>query len=168
MRLLVIRHAIAVDRDEFAATGEGDALRPLTAEGRAKMRLATRGLRRIAPRLERLASSPFTRAWDTARIVAKRYGGTEIERVDALTPDQDPEGLVPWLRGGQRGGVVAVVGHEPHLTSLVSWLVSDERRAVLELKKGAACLVEMGDAPVPGRASLLWSLTPAQLRALGS
>jgi len=31
MQLLVIRHAIAEDRDVFAASGQSDAERPLTA-----------------------------------------------------------------------------------------------------------------------------------------
>ena len=42
MRLLVIRHAPAEDRDEFAKTGKDDSERPLTDDGKAQMRRAAR------------------------------------------------------------------------------------------------------------------------------
>ena len=40
LTLLLIRHAIADDRATFARTGRPDRERPLTAEGRRKMRSA--------------------------------------------------------------------------------------------------------------------------------
>ena len=49
MKLLLIRHAIAEEREDFARTGKDDRLRPLTDEGRKKMKQAARGLRKIAP-----------------------------------------------------------------------------------------------------------------------
>jgi len=45
MQLLVIRHALAQSREEFA--GEDDALRPLTKDGLRQMRRGAKGLRRI-------------------------------------------------------------------------------------------------------------------------
>ena len=52
MKLLVIRHAIAEDRDEFAYTGRPDAERPLTKQGRERMRRAAAGLAAEAPRID--------------------------------------------------------------------------------------------------------------------
>jgi len=40
MQLVVIRHAIAMEREEFAPTGRDDSLRPLTDKGKAKMKKA--------------------------------------------------------------------------------------------------------------------------------
>lgn len=37
----------------------------------------------------------------------------------------------------------------------------------LTIARRGACLVELGDEPDPGRAALLWLLTPGQLRRLG-
>ena len=62
MQLLVIRHAIAVEREDFARTGKDDRLRPLTDEGRKKMKQGAKGLRQLAPRIDLLATSPLTRA----------------------------------------------------------------------------------------------------------
>ena len=36
MRVLLIRHAIAEDRADFAKTGQDDGLRPLARDGRRK------------------------------------------------------------------------------------------------------------------------------------
>src|SRR5262245_49797749 len=59
MHLLVVRHAIAEDKDVFARTGRSDDLRPLTDDGRAKMRRAADGLRSVAPEVDLVATSPL-------------------------------------------------------------------------------------------------------------
>ncbi|HEX4469200.1 MAG TPA: phosphoglycerate mutase family protein, partial [Gemmatimonadaceae bacterium] len=74
MDLLVIRHAIAEDKERFAASGRNDDLRPLTEEGRSKMRRAAQGLRTVVGRIAHLASSPLVRARETAEIVAPALG----------------------------------------------------------------------------------------------
>jgi len=47
MQLLVIRHAIAMEREEYARTGRPDSDRPLTDTGRRRMRKNARGLQYI-------------------------------------------------------------------------------------------------------------------------
>jgi phosphohistidine phosphatase len=166
MKLLVVRHAVAEEREEFAATGKPDDLRPLTDTGRRKMRRAARGLRRLVPRLDVLAPSPLTRATQTAEIVAEAFHGIQVTPVDELAPDAVPDALVPWLRGQAPDATVAVVGHEPHLGFLVGWLLTGRHASFVELKKGGACLLEFDDPPAAGGATLLWALPPRQLRAL--
>ena len=62
--------------------------------------------------------------------------------------------------------VVAVVGHEPHLGTLVTWLLSGRTDSHVVLKKGGACLVECNGAPGPATGRLHWLLTPAALRRM--
>ncbi len=166
MELLVVRHAIAEEREDWARTGLDDGERPLTREGRRKMRLGAGGLRELVHSIDVLASSPLTRAWQTAEIVSRAYGGIDIARVDALSPDLPPDELLPWLREQREQAHVAVVGHEPHLSSLVTWLLTGTPGHLIELKKGAACLLELHGTPREGVATLLWALTPGQLRRL--
>ena len=92
MRLLVIRHAVAEERDAFAVTGQPDARRPLTDDGRTKMKAGARGLRGIVPRLNVLATSPLLRAAQTAEIVSREYGGIESRTVQELSPERRPDG----------------------------------------------------------------------------
>jgi phosphohistidine phosphatase len=169
VELLIVRHAIAEDRRAFAARGRDDAERPLTEEGRRKMERAARGVGRAAPEISALASSPLVRAVETARILLPALGLERFEELGALAPDSAPEALVPWLRSapGAPGGAVAVVGHEPHLSTLVAWLVSGRTTPLTELRKGGACLVGFSRRPGRGTGSLRWLLTASQLRRLG-
>jgi len=167
VKLLVVRHALAGDREEWARQGKDDRKRPLTAEGRRKMREAARGLAALSEAPEVLATSPLVRARDTAAILARAFRVEEVEELSALSPQEPPQALLAWLRARARDELAAVVGHEPHLGMLVSWLLSGRPRSFLELKKGGACLLDLGARPGPGRASLLWLLPPSALRPLG-
>ena len=169
MQLLVIRHAIAEERDEFATTGRDDAERPLTDEGRAKMRRAVEGLRCLVPKLDLLAASPYTRAAQTAEIVGQGYdvGGDLIKTVESLVPDAPLERFQSWLQRQSQTRVLAIVGHEPHLGQLVTWLMTGLRESRVELKKGGACLLDFDGQPGPGVGVLRWLMTNGQLRDLG-
>ncbi|HUF27262.1 MAG TPA: histidine phosphatase family protein [Gemmatimonadaceae bacterium] len=166
MHLLVIRHAIAEEREEFARTGEDDDKRPLTARGIRRMRRGARGLRRVVPAIDVLASSPLVRAWQTAEIIAPVYDGIAIDSLDALKPDAPPSALRAWVRTRGDAETVAIVGHEPHLGALVSWLLAGSDNSFVELRKGGAALLELDRIAAPGSARLHWLLGAVQLRAM--
>jgi phosphohistidine phosphatase len=166
MRLLLVRHAIAEDRAEFAATGQPDDLRPLTDRGRKRMREVARGLARLVPEVDVLATSPLSRAVETAEILARRVRAHGVDMLAELGPEAPPEDLGPWLVARASDDLVACVGHEPHLSSLASWLLAGDAAASLEMKKGGACLLDLSARPGPGRATLLWLLPPRVLRDL--
>ncbi|MBI2778203.1 MAG: histidine phosphatase family protein [Gammaproteobacteria bacterium] len=167
MKLLILRHAPAEDREIFATTGEPDESRPLTDIGRKKMRKATRGLHGVVPQIDLLATSPLIRAAETARIIGDAYGGLTVAEAQELAPGHAPESVLSWLKTQKGHDTVAVVGHEPDLGHLVSWLLSGKKQPFIELKKGAACLIEFPNGIVQGKAILIWALAPSQLRALG-
>ena len=155
MQLLVIRHAIAVDR------GEGpDADRPLTPQGKKRMKKAAAGLKELVPDLDVLATSQLVRATQTAAIVARRYR-LEPSEIDELAPGVPLTRLLEWL-GRQRHSTVAIVGHEDGLSTFASWLVSGRAESRMVLKKGGACLLRF-DSVEPGAATLEWLLTARQL-----
>jgi len=168
MRLLVVRHAIAEDRETFARTHQDDATRPLTPEGRRKMERAALGLKQLVPELDVLAASPYTRAFDTAEIVAQAYDGLTVERVAELAPGAGVDRVVAWLVGRQARGSVAIVGHEPDLSRLVCTLLAGANRPFLELRKGAACLLEFPGPVAKAGATLNWFLGPKHLRRLAA
>jgi phosphohistidine phosphatase len=166
VKLLIIRHAIAEDKDEWAKTGKSDDLRPLTADGHRKMVRVARGLRRVIGSIDLLAASPLVRAQQTAAIVAAEYGKLPIETTAVLVPETDLGEFVDWAEAHDEHEVVAVVGHEPHLGVLATWLLTGGDESRIELKKGAACLLEFEERPTKGDGHLLWSLTPSHLREL--
>ena len=167
MKLLVIRHAIAEDKGNWAGTGASDDSRPLTEDGEGKMVRNASGLHSIISRIDLLATSPLTRARQTADIVAAEFGIGDVETTDALAPDRPPKELARWAGAHGEKELIAIVGHEPHLSGLVTWFMVGSSSAAVELKKGGACLLEFEKAPSSGGGILEWLLTPAQLRRLG-
>jgi phosphohistidine phosphatase len=166
VQLLVVRHGIAMEREESAARGLDDDLRPLTEEGRRKMAEGAKGLRELVATPDVLAASPLVRAQQTAAIVADAYGGLRLTSTSTLRPDSAPSEFLEWLTT-QRGETVAVVGHEPHLGLLVTWLMTGASESRLPLKKGGACLLAFESAPRKDAAVLQWAMTSAQLRRMG-
>jgi phosphohistidine phosphatase len=163
--LLVIRHAIAGDRDDWAQTGKPDRDRPITDEGRERMYENARGLQSLFPQIDLLASSPLTRAVQTAQIVSEAYDDAAVVEVKELVPEGAPDAAGRWLAKRQESRI-AIVGHEPSLGILVGWLVRGADEPFLSLKKGGACLLRLPDEPGPGRATLKWLLPPKILRRI--
>lgn len=168
MRLLVVRHAIAEDREAFARSQKDDAARPLTDEGRRKMAGVARGLKELIPELDLLAASPYKRAFETAEIIAHAYGALAVERVPELAPSAGVDRVLGWLTGQRSRGTLAIVGHEPDLSQLVCALLAGTNGPFLELRKGAACLLECSGALARGGATLDWFLGPKHLRRIAA
>lgn len=166
MKLLIIRHGPAGDRTAWEAEGRDDRLRPLTSEGKKEMRRSAAGLAILVRDVPVLATSPLARAVQTAEIVAAEYR-CKVVPLEALAPDDDPEDAVGWLREQQPDLTVGLVGHEPHLSTLVGYLLTGKRASFLNLKKGGACLLEMTAPLQPRGGALAWLLTPRALRRLG-
>lgn len=148
MRLVIVRHAIAVERDDWSGP---DPLRPLTGEGRAR---AKEVLKSVAPLMEGLVgvwTSPWSRALATAELAARAW--------------QLPLERHPWLAGdGPAAGDriahlpqldTALVGHEPDLGELIGVLTGGP---AVPLKKAGIAILEGRAAPGGMVLSLL--LTP--------
>ena len=165
MRLIVIRHAEALDPREFAKTCPDDGLRPLTRAGRRSMHKAARGLRKLIPAIDVLATSPFARAIETADEISDACGVESVE-IPELVPSRRPSGLLKWLAKQGEDSTVAIVGHEPHLGQFVSWLLTGLDESFVAFKKGAACLIDFPDGVGAGKGKLTWLLTNKQLRKM--
>lgn len=165
MDLILVRHAKAFDRD--AAAWPDDRRRPLTAEGREAFARVAKRLARGVGVVDAVIASPAVRAWQTARILHERAGWPEPIRDEALEPEL-PGGVAAVL-----GAILArhaaarrvvVVGHEPHLGRMASWLLTCDPEAVrVAVRKGAAIALAVpidAEGAVAGPASLLWMLTP--------
>lgn len=168
MRLVFVRHAIAEDREIYARGHKDDAGRPLTPEGRGKMERGAVGLRALVPELDVVASSPYRRAVDTAEIIARAYGSLHTERVPALAPGQSVDAFLNWLVDQRSRGTLAVVGHEPNLSQIICTLLAGTNGPFLELRKGAACLLDLPGPVNRGAATLDWLLGPKHLRRLAA
>lgn len=183
MKLLIVRHAIAMDREDYQSApaagdlrkdgGRGverkdDSLRPLTPEGIRKMRKQARGLAALGMKPSVLVTSPFTRTLQTAEILNEVWPALDIRECSALKPGSSPASLIKWLRENIDDEIdtVCLVGHEPHLTQFIGWLLTGHQQTLLVLKKGGACLLDFDALPARSAGQLLWHATPALLRAI--
>jgi phosphohistidine phosphatase len=163
--IYLVRHAAAEKRDRLH--WPDDSLRPLTPEGIARFRSAARGLGRIVPTVDLVLSSSYTRSWETAELLREEARWPAPEHCRELRADQTPGAALHALQALGKPSSLALVGHEPNLSSLASLLVTGHEDALeLELKKGAVAFVEIqGDLPA-GTGVLRWSVSPKILRAL--
>lgn len=156
-----MRHAAAVPR---GTPGIADDDRPLTPRGKAKFRVAAKGLARIADRPDLLLTSPLPRAKATAEIAALAFKRVE-PRIEPALAGETVEDIVAALRRLPAAQSVAIVGHEPVLSALLAHFLGASRPERIAFKKGGAALVDLPDGPgAAGR--LLWFLKPRILRAL--
>ena len=171
MNLVVIRHARAESRKEFARRGDDDDLRPLTDDGRERMRLGAAGLHRLVRELDLLVTSPLRRARETADLIAAEFDAPDVLEIEELRPETAPDAFDEWLRDAAAQETIAVVGHEMHLRQLTGWLMTGRADPVVAIKKGGALMLELRRRAKrhwgPGSGTLRWSLTPRQLRMLG-
>ena len=167
MQLLVIRHGIADDPSTIAAKGQEDSGPALSKEGRQMMKDVAAGLRELVENVDVIGASPLLRAQQTAQIVAKAYDDLPVTTVDDLLPESDPPALMNWLQQRATVDVVAIVGHQPNLGLVVTWLMSGVKASRVTLTKGGTCLLEFSSSVSPGNGTLQWLLTPSQLRRIG-
>ena len=159
MNLYVVRHAIAVQRGTPGY--EDDSQRPLTDEGRKKMKKIVKRLSGLNLELDTILSSPYVRARDTAKILAKEFGGKDrIAFSDNLIPPGNFEKLIQEIQEKYDVNSLALVGHEPMLSSLISWLTTGNTDVRLALKKGGVAYLSSDNLYQNGRATLEWLLTP--------
>lgn len=156
MELFVVRHAIAVPAGE----GLTDDARPLSEDGRARFVRCVRGMRRLGFRFDRLVHSPLLRAVQTAEELTPLLTGESMVHAGLAGPPT-PE-LVAELRGA--GERLALVGHEPWLGELASFLMGG-RTPCLELKKGA--VAHLRGELVEGGMDLVALLPPRVLVRVG-
>jgi phosphohistidine phosphatase len=133
------------------------------------MRRIARGLRRAGLDPDLVLSSPYSRARETADIVAGAMDLEErMELFQPLSPEVPPDQAIRQVaRRSEKLDSVLLVGHEPQLSAIGSLLLAGHSGLALELGKGGAFKLEL-DQVQPGAAILDWWLTPRQLRKLGS
>ena len=165
MQLLIVRHADAGDSDEWASSGKPDSERPLSEKGRKQFKDAAKHIAELMPKVDLVVSSPYTRALQTTDLLVEAFPKPPIRAsTDSLEPEVRPEMFLRWLNAQRPSDVIAAVGHEPHLSTLATWLISGVEDSRLTLKKGGACLISFDGRIAKGEGVLEWLLGPKQLR----
>ena len=154
MKIYLVRHGKAADEGYRV-----DADRPLTDDGRARMRATARAWAKEAPSAPELwLVSPLVRAVQTCEICVDAFkvdGPVEVTR--ALEPEAPISQIVERL-DGERIDSIALVSHEPLCSALASHLLA--RSFANGFKKGAVLSMKRTEADKP--AKLVWYLEPTK------
>lgn len=156
MRLYFLRHGRA-DRSEWE--GE-DNLRPLTQKGISRMKKEAINIKRLKLGLDAIHSSPLTRAYQTAEIVANELEMMETFHVDdRLSPGFGRSALQSVLREYDTEARVMLVGHEPDFSLTIEALIGG---GSIVCKKGSLARVDLNH---PGilEGELVWLIPPKML-----
>ena len=155
MEIWLLRHAVAEDHAESGS----DADRTLTEDGHKRARDVARGLAALDPGIELVLTSPYARARQTAEPAARalRLAG-KLRETQALEPSSDPQEILDEIRGEKAEGVL-LVGHEPHLGTLLGRLVSGGPGLEIPMKKAAVARLTWSGSG----AATLRALLPAKV-----
>ncbi len=159
--IYLVRHGLAGQFGDY----EDDAIRPLTEEGVKKTQKVAQRLKNLGIKFDRVLTSPYTRALQTAIVLQSISLVETLETLDQL----QPEGKIPIvithleiLR--QTTERIAIVGHEPDLTRLASQLISGHDQTHLVLKKaGIIALTAPIEGDLLGQCQLFWLAPPRLL-----
>jgi phosphohistidine phosphatase len=165
MELYIVRHGIAVDRED--PNCPADPERFLTNEGIEKTQQVAKGVAEVATVPDLILSSPYLRAVQTAEIFAAalEYPKQKIRKSELLQPGAEPLQLFRELAKDKDLSTVFVFGHAPHLDDLIATAIGTKHH-VSSLKKAGAALVELKRL-VPPSGELVWLATPKILRKAG-
>jgi phosphohistidine phosphatase len=165
MELYIVRHGIAVDREDPKCPPDPE--RYLTDEGKEKSRQVAKGVAEIASVPDLILSSPYVRAAQTAEIFAEalEYSKQKIRTSDLLLPGAEPLQLFRELAKDKDLSTVFVFGHAPHLDDLLATAVGTKHH-ITSLKKAGVAFVELKRLSPPS-GELVWLATPKLLRKAG-
>lgn len=165
MDLYVVRHGIAIDRED--PNCPPDPERYLTEEGMEKTKAVAKSVAALGVTPGVLLSSPYVRALQTAEIFAESmgYAKQRIHRTDLLLPGAEPSLLFRELAKEKQAPAVFIFGHAPQLDDVIATALGAKRHLTTLKKAGVAMLELKRISPPSG--FLVWLATPKLFRRAG-
>ena len=167
MDLYILRHGRAEERNSLKYPDDRE--RPLTRKGIERLTQQVSGINSLGIDPDLIVTSPLVRAVQTAEVIREGLAlETRLEYSDSLAPWAEPGAILDELRKAHATErSIMAVGHEPHLSSLISLVSSGTLNCAIRLRKGALCKLHIPTLG-PGRCGRIeWSLTPKQMSNLG-
>jgi phosphohistidine phosphatase len=162
MQLYIVRHGIAIDREDSKSPPEAE--RYLTEEGVERTKQVAEAVAALGIHADLMFSSPYVRAMQTAAIFASEleYSKQKIRRTDSLLPGAEPGAFLRELAREKDVPIVFCFGHAPHVDGLLAAAVGASRH-ITSMKKAGVALVELKRLSPPN-GQLVWLMTPKLVR----
>lgn len=157
MKLYFLRHGVAMERPDW--TGD-DAERPLTEEGKERVKRSAAVFAGLDLELDAILTSPLARARQTADIVVEALKAKDRLLVESrLGTGFNVDQLAEILRDHAGSEALMLVGHEPGFSGTINALIGGGR---IVCKKGGLACVRLSD-PMSLKGELLWLIPPRLL-----
>ncbi len=163
MNLFILRHGIAVEPGTGGYSKDAD--RPLVPKGERRLWQVAEAMEALELSFDLILSSPYIRARQTAEIIAEAFNARKkLEFSSDLIPGGSVKKLIQFLSALQPAAQnILLVGHEPYLSSFISFLTSGEEIVAVTMKKGGLCKLSADSLKYGRCATLEWLLTPKQM-----
>jgi phosphohistidine phosphatase SixA len=169
MKVILVRHAKAMDRVKALLREIDDENRPLTKKGKLRFQAHVQSVREEFTGVELFVTSEYLRAKQTLEMLLEVLGleareaqgqaqsgkqgqaqaRTQVKRqqkkcntfvLKGITPDSSADNLVKWLQSRKEKKIV-VVGHEPFLSNFLS--KQNKKPFKDKIKKGAVICADV-------------------------
>lgn len=141
MRVLFVRHAPALNRSDWL---RDDLLRPLSDKGITAAKKIFKGLSKVYKAPQLILTSEAVRAGESADIFSKYFGHAKIKVSPLLNPGATYDGVKELLSEANLE-YVAVVGHEPDMSEIISMFLCGRDDLPIEVKKAALIELEIDE-----------------------
>jgi phosphohistidine phosphatase len=161
MDLFFLRHGKAFDR---SPKFRPDSIRPLMPEGEDEMEEVARGIKRLKLDFDLVLTSPYVRASKTAEIFHDVVECGKLKVSESLISEADPAAIIDEIsKEYSKFESIVLVGHEPHMSHLMSFLLSGTTELHIDLKKAGFAKLCIDKLTAGQCACLKWMMTPKQL-----
>ena len=173
MDLFILRHGDAGNR---LSDPIKDTKRQLTVSGKKEVVEIAKSLKKLGVKFNIIFSSPLSRAFQTAKIIAEEYKfKKQIEQSEELKPNGSKDFLYNKLNKLNIDSVILIVGHEPYLSSMINDIISNNadtdrnyntNHNNIILKKAGLSRIKITSTVPRLKGELRWLLTPRILKKI--
>jgi phosphohistidine phosphatase len=163
--LFILRHGDAGNR---LSDPIKDTKRQLTVSGKKEVVEIAKSLKKLGVKFNIIFSSPLSRAFQTAKIIAEEYKfKKQIEQAEELKPNGSKDFLYNKLSKLNIDSVILIVGHEPYLSSMINDIISNNKNSNnIILKKAGLSRIKITSTVPKLKGELRWLLTPRILKKI--
>jgi phosphohistidine phosphatase len=159
MLIYILRHGDAVQSSSLH-----DSERPLSDLGQQQASAVGEFVQSVNLHPDVIISSPLIRAVKTAEAIRRSANVAQIQMSEYLIPGTRKEQLIEQLNKLGRNSVL-LVGHEPHLSQTISFLLTGRENLPVEVRKCSLACLLASDPVRPGHALLQWLVSVEQMDA---
>ncbi len=146
LKVTLVRHAKAMDREKAKINHISDKNRPLTPNGLKKFRKFIQLKKKLLETMNLFVTSPYLRASETLDVILSELAveSAAIKVITEITPHGNPKYLADWLKKRKEKSIL-IVSHEPFLSEFLNTVLGTDEWTENKIKKGAIITINFNN-----------------------